>query len=125
MSNEKRDLAFKKMSKYLLQKAEILQDECPNCHIPLLKLKNKIFCASCEKEVIYANSEESIEQLEYKMTNSIEAKSIGRMTETILLGKMENITNSLINQQGNELLLSLTILEKILTLLAKLKDIQN
>lgn len=121
MSKNQKDVALKNMSKYLLQGATMLQDSCPNCGVPLLKLKDKIFCGGCNKEVIYA-TEESVQELENKITYDTESKTILRNTETILLGKLENINNKIINQQGEELLQSLEILEKLLSLLQLVKE---
>lgn len=120
MNNQ--DIALKNMSKYLLQGAEMLQESCPNCKVPLLKLKNKIFCGGCNKEVIYA-SEETAHDIQHSMTYETESKTILKNSETLLLGKLENITNKLSNQQGTELLQSLEIMQKIIQLLAELKKI--
>ena len=110
------------MSKYLLQGAEMLRDSCPNCNVPLLKMKNKTFCGNCNKEVIYA-SEETVTEMETKITYDTESKTIIRTTETILLGKLENISTKLITQDGAELLQSLEIVEKLLTLLQMIKQV--
>ena len=121
MPKNQHDLALKNMSKYLIQGAEMLKDSCPNCNVPLLKLKGKIFCGGCNKEVVYA-TEETLQELEQKITNTTESKLIIKNTETILLGKLENVTNNLINQQKEELLQSLEIIEKIISLLAKIQN---
>ncbi len=120
MTNDKHDKALKDMSKYLLQGAEMLKDSCPICDVPLLKLKGKIFCGGCNKEVFYATEETALE-LEHKFTYENESKSIFRNTETILLGKLENVINNIPNDQKEELLSSLDIIDKILSLLLRLK----
>lgn len=114
------DSALKNMSKYLLQGAEMLQDSCPNCKVPLLKLKDKIFCGGCNKQVVYAN-EDTVNDVQHDLTYAAESKAIFKTTETILLGKLENITNKLSNQQGAELLQLLEIIDRILKLLAELQ----
>lgn len=121
MSKIQKEIALKNMSKYLLQGATMLQDSCPNCSVPLLKLKDKIFCGGCNKEVIFA-SEESVQEIENKLTYETESRSILRNAETILLGKLENIINQISNQQEDELLKSLEIIEKLLSLLFQLKE---
>ena len=121
MTKNQHDIALKNMSKYLLQGAEMLKDSCPNCNVPLLKLKDKTFCGGCNKEVIYA-TEESVQEIEHKMTYDTESKSIIRNTETILLGKLENVTNMLINQQNEDLKHSLEIIDQILSLLLKVQE---
>ena len=121
MAKNQKDISLQNLSKYLLQGAEMLRDSCPNCNVPLLKLKGKIFCGSCNKEVIYA-TEESVQEIETKLTYETESKSIVRSTETVLLGKLENVTNQLPNQQGEELLTSLEIIEKIFILLEKIRE---
>ena len=72
---------LKNLSKYFLQGAELLQDSCRNCGVPLLKLKCKIFCGGCNKEVIYA-TEETADELEHKITYNSESKTIFRTTES-------------------------------------------
>ena len=121
MATNQHEIALKNMSKYLLQGAEMLKDSCPNCNVPLLKLQDKIFCGGCNKEVIYA-TEENAQELEHKITYDTESKSIIRNTETILLGKLENITNQMITQQKEELQQSLEIMDKLLGLLLKIKE---
>ncbi len=124
MANNQHEIALKNMSKYLLQGAEMLKDSCPNCHVPLLKLKDKMFCGGCNKEVVYA-TEEDAQEIEHKMTYNTESKSIIRNTETMLLGKLENITNHMINQQKEELYQSLENMDKILSLLLKIREFQK
>lgn len=121
MSKEQQNQALKNMSKYLLQGAEMLKDSCPNCGVPLLRLKGRIFCGGCNKEVIYA-TEETAQELEHKITYDSESKSIFRTTETILLGKLENLVNRIPNQQQEDLNKSLDSVDKILSLLLKLKS---
>ena len=124
MTNQQREKSLKNMSKYLLQGAEMLKDSCPNCNVPLLKLKDKVFCGGCNKEVIFA-TEESINEIEDKLIYETESKNIFSNTETILLGKLENITNLIINQQKEELKQSLELMEKILALLLQLKEFKK
>ena len=124
MTNQQREKSLKNMSKYLLQGAEMLKDSCPNCNVPLLKLKDKVFCGGCNKEVIFA-TEESINEIEDKLIYETESKNIFSNTETILLGKLENISNLVINQQKEELKQSLELMEKILALLLQLKEFKK
>ena len=124
MTNQQREKSLKNMSKYLLQGAEMLKDSCPNCNVPLLRLKDKIFCGGCNKEVIFT-TEESFNEIQDKLTNETESKNILSTAEIILLGKLENITNLVINQQKEELKQSLEIMEKILALLQQLKQFKK
>lgn len=124
MTNNQREIALRNMSKYILQGAEMLKDSCPNCHVPLLKLKGKTFCGGCNKEVVYA-TEETAQEIEHKMTYDSESKTIIRTTETILLGKLENVTNQMIAQQKEELQQSLELIDQIMSLLIKINDFQK
>jgi UPF0148 protein len=46
----------KRMADLLKSGATMLSDVCPNCGSPLFKVKGDIFCAKCNKPVVYARA---------------------------------------------------------------------
>lgn len=46
----------RRMADLLKSGATMLSDICPNCGSPLFKVKSEIFCAKCNKPVVYAKA---------------------------------------------------------------------
>ncbi len=59
---DKDDTSVKKMAELLRQGATMLADACPQCGSPLFKKDDDIFCAKCHRRIVYADSEEEVEQ---------------------------------------------------------------
>ena len=46
----------KRMADLLKSGATMLSDICPECGSPLFKIKGEVFCAKCNKPVVYARA---------------------------------------------------------------------
>ncbi|MFW9856406.1 MAG: Sjogren's syndrome/scleroderma autoantigen 1 family protein [Candidatus Thorarchaeota archaeon] len=73
-----------RMSSLLLTGATMLSDACPDCHVPLFKKENKIFCPKCNREAVFARSDAEAKQIEhrYSLGETIE------LLQDILVGKL-------------------------------------
>ncbi len=59
---------MRKLGELLLQGARMLDRSCPNCNVPLFQLKDgTVKCASCNRKVIFAKSDEEIQVLESRL----------------------------------------------------------
>ncbi|MFW9807530.1 MAG: Sjogren's syndrome/scleroderma autoantigen 1 family protein [Candidatus Thorarchaeota archaeon] len=56
----KDDASVRKMAELLRQGATMLADACPQCGSPLLKVKDDIYCAKCDRRIVYATSDETV-----------------------------------------------------------------
>lgn len=119
--NEKKDIALKKMSKYLLQGAEMLTESCPDCDVPLIvnKKTNRIFCAGCNQTYQIQGSEQKQNQ---KLQNETSPDGIEN-AEAVLLGKLDLIINQLASKNF-EMKTELEILDLILSNLLKIKQLK-
>lgn len=46
----------KRMAELLKSGATMLSDICPECSSPLFRIKGEVFCAKCNKPVVYARA---------------------------------------------------------------------
>lgn len=101
MSN-KDDASVKKMAQLLRQGATMLADACPQCGSPLLKVKDDIYCAKCDRRIVYAQSDEEVEaqavktlipELRETLINKLKALNevVDRETDTEALTKLANL----------------------------------
>ena len=58
--DDKDDTSVKKMAALLRRGATMLADACPQCGSPLFKVGDDIYCAKCDRRIVYADSEEEI-----------------------------------------------------------------
>ncbi len=59
---------MKKLGELLLQGAKMLDKSCPDCNVPLFQMKDgTIKCASCNRKVIFAKSDEEVQVLESRL----------------------------------------------------------
>ena len=54
---EENDAAVKKMAKLLTQGATMLADACPQCGSPLLKVEDDVYCATCDRRIVFVHSD--------------------------------------------------------------------
>jgi len=120
-----REAALAKMSKHLLSGAEMLQDSCPDCNVPLLRdHENNIFCASCGRKVIYASGAEA-EKLEQDISSKEIGNQVFTQTEAILFGKLENLANQIATTTEDNLANVLELMDQTLTIIERLKRIKS
>jgi len=55
------DSSVRKMAELLRQGATMLADACPQCGSPLFKIKDDVYCAKCDRRIVYAKSDEEVE----------------------------------------------------------------
>src|SRR5207249_11633340 len=73
----------KRMADLLKSGATMLSDVCPNCGSPLFKVKGEIFCAKCNKPVVYARATGPQATVSASMPlESVEQTVIGTNSET-------------------------------------------
>jgi UPF0148 protein len=59
--NDKDDVSIKKMAELLRRGATMLAESCPQCGSPLFKVGADIYCAKCDRRIVYAKSDEEVE----------------------------------------------------------------
>ncbi len=111
----KNDQPVKKMAELLRRGATMLADACPQCGSPLLKVDEDIYCAHCDRRIVYADSDEEVE------TYAVKAL-IPELHET-LLRKLRSL-NDLVEAEDN--IESLTKLANLMVLLLQtLHNLEN
>ena len=97
----------------------MLRESCHNCNVPFLKnKKGDVFCGSCETRPGISdnkNQDKYNNQLE-----NLESKKIINSAETILYGKLEQITNQIASKNVNEIKNDLELMELILKMIQKI-----
>ena len=103
----------KRMADLLKSGATMLSDICPECGSPLFKVKGEIFCAKCNKPVVYARTtaQEAIVS-SGMLLDSVEKTIIVKITETNELLKSEKDPERL-SAYSNLVFGWLSMLEKI------------
>ncbi|MGD9380827.1 MAG: Sjogren's syndrome/scleroderma autoantigen 1 family protein [Candidatus Thorarchaeota archaeon] len=100
------DSSVKKMAELLRRGATMLAESCPQCGSPLMKVEDNIYCATCDRRIVYANSDEEAETQAVKVL-------IPQLRET-LLRKLSSLTNVLETENDTE---ALTKLANLMVLL--------
>ncbi len=80
----------KRMADLLKSGATMLSDVCPECGSPLFKVKGNIFCAKCNKPVVYARATGPQATVSSSMLfDSVEQTVVAKIAETNELLKQE------------------------------------
>lgn len=80
----------KRMADLLKSGATMLSDICPECGSPLFRVKGDIFCAKCNKPVVYARAtgpQATVSQS--VLLETVEQTIVGKISETNALLKLE------------------------------------
>lgn len=104
--DDETDSSVRKMAELLRQGATMLADACPQCGSPLFKVKDDIYCAKCDRRVVYAKSDEEVETLAVKAL-------IPELRET-LISKLKDLTEVIEKETDTE---ALTKLANLMVLL--------
>jgi UPF0148 protein len=113
----------KRMSDLLKSGATMLSDTCPVCGSPLFKVKGDIFCAKCNKPVVYARATGPQATVSPSLLlESVEQTIIGKITETNELLKLEKDPERL-SVYSNLVFGWLAMLEKIRSLKGTLSNL--
>ncbi|TFG33394.1 hypothetical protein EU528_00150 [Candidatus Thorarchaeota archaeon] len=102
----KDDTSVKKMAELLRRGATMLADACPQCGSPLFKVGDDIYCATCDRRIVYADSDEEVE------TQAV-MTLLPELRET-LIGKLKAL-NELVDSETD--IESLTKLANLMVLL--------
>src|SRR2546427_10723796 len=93
----------KRMADLLKSGATMLSDVCPVCGTPLFKVKGVVFCAKCNKPVVYqkAMSQQATLSPGY-LLDSVEITVIGKIREAneVLKIEMDPVKVSLYSNDG-------------------------
>ena len=103
----------KRMAELLKSGATMLSDICPECGSPLFRVKGDIFCAKCNKQVVYAKA--AGQQTAVSATillDSVEQTITMKISETNELLKLEKDPERL-SAYSNLVFGWLSMLEKI------------
>jgi UPF0148 protein len=80
----------KRMADLLKSGATMLSDVCPECGSPLFKVKGEVFCAKCNKPVVYARATSQETTVSSAMLlDRVEQTILSKITETNELLKLE------------------------------------
>ncbi len=111
---------FKQMSALLLSGATMLADSCPDCNVPLFKKKERVFCPKCNRNAIYAKSDNEIKQIEHSQS-MLETRTI---LQDICTGKIHFLAQQLASSEKlDEIQRILELIDKIMNLLIKMKEL--
>ncbi|MFW9845260.1 MAG: Sjogren's syndrome/scleroderma autoantigen 1 family protein [Candidatus Thorarchaeota archaeon] len=112
------DSSVKKMAELLRRGATMLAESCPQCGSPLMKVGEDIYCATCDRRIVYADSEEEEDSQAVKVL-------IPQLRET-LLRKLTSLTDVLENETDTESLTKLAnLMVLLLQALHKLESMNN
>jgi len=100
----------------------MLSDICPECGRPLFKIKGEVFCARCNKPVVYARATGPQAAVSPSMLlDSVEQTIVGKITEANELLKQEKDPEKL-SLYSNLVFGWLSMLEKIRSLKGNLTE---
>jgi UPF0148 protein len=89
--DEKDDSSVKKMADLLRHGATMLAESCPQCGSPLFKVGDDIYCAKCDRRIVYAKSDEEIEAQAVKtLIPELRVTLIGKLKALNELVESEN-----------------------------------
>lgn len=108
-----------RMSSLLLTGATMLADSCPDCHVPLFKKKDRIFCPKCNREAVYARSDAEARQLEHKHSYY----ETTELLQDILQGKLHALSQRLAATESlDEIERLLILIDRLVVLTSKISD---
>ena len=93
----------------------MLADACPQCGSPLFKVKDDIYCAKCDRRIVYAQSDEEA------VTHAVQ-NLIPELRET-LMTKLKDLTKIVSAETDTEALTKLANL--MVLLLQALHKLEN
>ena len=103
----------KRMADLLKSGATMLSDVCPECGSPLFRVKGDIFCAKCNKPVIYSRATGPPKTVSSNvLLESVEQTIVGKISEANELLKLEKDPERL-SAYSNLVFGWLSMLEKI------------
>ncbi len=111
--NDRKDTSVKRMAQLLQQGATMLADGCPKCGTPLLKVGDDIYCAMCDRRIVYASSDEEVETRTVKeLLPELKETLLIKLRTLNVLIERENDTEAL-TKLANLMVLLLQALDKL------------
>jgi len=82
MSKTDKENVYKRMAELLKGGNIMLSDSCPDCHVPLFKMRdNKIICPSCNRLVIYVKHGEENILKHYQVIDNVLNTIVDKLSE--------------------------------------------
>lgn len=89
--DDKDDVSVKKMADLLRRGATMLAESCPQCGSPLFKVGDDVYCAKCDRRIVYAKSGDEIEPQAVKtLIPELRVTLIGKLKALNELVESEN-----------------------------------
>ncbi|MCF2137148.1 MAG: hypothetical protein K9W43_07865 [Candidatus Thorarchaeota archaeon] len=108
------DESIKRMADLLRRGATMLAQACPQCGSPLLKIGDEIYCATCDRKLVYSD--------EQAAPRSQGHTSLPELRQT-LLEKITALNDALSHENDLEVLTKLSNL--LVLLLRALRELNN
>ena len=105
---ERSDDSVKKMADLLRQGATMLAEACPQCGSPLLRVGEHIYCAKCDRRIVYEKADSQ------KPGERHVVKDVLPELRRILIGKLDALTGVIESETDTE---ALTRLANLMVLL--------
>ena len=126
---DKNGKGIARAAEWLLRGAIMLQKACPQCESPLYRLKdNKIYCASCETQVVIIGPNEPIPP-EFQVQSSAQIEKPHRSSpeiskaEKVLTNKLTKLTEVLETVDDIDEIIKLTeAIDKLTDAIKKMQD---
>lgn len=121
---ENSDRKIKEMAELLKEGATMLSYICPECKVPLFKLKNgTIICPSCKRRVLLQNETDiKIESAKKNIENKFEAKTFIENIKGKIYNKINMILEEIDNTTDPDKIDSLlSMIERLIHILKELQ----
>lgn len=105
---ERHDDSVKKMAELLRQGATMLAEACPQCGSPLLRVGEDIYCAKCNRRIVYEKS------VDHKPAEGQVLRNILPELRETLIGKLDALKGIVESETDTE---ALTRLANLMVLL--------
>lgn len=103
---DKDESSVKKMAELLRRGATMLAQSCPQCGSPLMQVEEDVYCATCDRRIVFADDDEEAEAQAVKVM-------LPQLRET-LIRKLSSITDEIESTNDVE---SLTKLANLMVML--------
>ncbi len=111
----------KKLAHLLRSGATMLDKTCPECNVPLFKKGDKIFCGSCNREVIYVKDDQEKIEVESQLLH----RQVLHQLKNVLYGKIDNLTQEIANTPMEDIENQLDLLSKTLYVISQIETLHE
>ncbi|MHA1772322.1 MAG: Sjogren's syndrome/scleroderma autoantigen 1 family protein [Candidatus Thorarchaeota archaeon] len=98
---DEKDESIKRMADLLRRGATMLAQACPQCGSPLLKIGDEIYCATCDRKIVYSDEQDvshsqghtTLPELQHTLLEKIKAlnDAIAHENDLEVLTKLSNL----------------------------------